>query len=556
MELNEDILKLIAIDSIEKAIKKIELSTNQLKGISIPEDFVLAGKIKSSEKKLHTIEKECKDIKEWIKTAINKFNMAERKNLQALLDLGIITSFPNIIWTSFGKSNLDNTSIDYQIWYSLRDAGFDDIHIAAIMGNLDYESGGIDPSRIEGGYDEFIGGIGLAQWTNYPRNSGNGRNTMLRQFAAAMGTDWRDFNTQLSFLIAELTGTGPAVSYMNPNYPPFNDQINYYSGLPYSNLATKSGFSNATTLEEAMAAFLYSFENPPYEDAANSYNERLKRATDYYNEYHYAGLSDEGKNLTICKEITETLIARNAHYPTEARGWNLPTTVQSALNDDKDVCCVTYADIFLYKSGAIPAEIINNYDINNINYGGAGAGLITMLTDNGWKKIDKKDIHSGDILIKQGDGQAGHTAVYISEGIIYDQTSAVVSSSGTQPTNNCVSKEKYDEFMGDTYDAYTSPNKVTLNDPNITVDLEANSDGESKKQDVDAEEYNARVATPSGVNVREKPDINSNKRTALLDGTPINIKDEQSGWGKIDSDGEDGWVNLEYVEKKDDDDNS
>lgn len=553
MELNQDILKLYAIDALEKAQNELQSSIDKIIGISIPEDFILPSKIKNSINKLKVIKKNCQDVREWIKSAINKFNAAERKNIEALLKLGFINLpmlYLNNIYLS--NSSVEN-SVEEQLWFSLRESGLSDIQIAALMGNLRYESDGLEPGRIEYGYDEFLGGIGLAQWTNYPRSSGQGRNTLLRAFAKDMGTDWRDLSTQISFLIAEMTGTGIAAKYMDSNYPAFTDQTSYYNGLPYSSLASKDGFLNSTTLEEATAAILYSYENPTYEDAQNSYQARLQYAQNFYNIYHYYGLSDEGRNLTICKEITETLIARNAHYPTAARGWKLPTTVQSALNDDKDVCCVTYVDIFLYKSGALSAEQINSYDINNINAGASGDGLIKMITDNRWTKIDKSDIHSGDILIKPGDGQDGHTAVYISEGVIYDQTSAVVSSSGNPPTNSCVSKERYDEFMGDSYVAYTSPNNVSLNQPNAELDSDdSSSTVESKKQDVDSESYNARVATPSGLNVREEPNINSNKKTALPDGTPINVKEEQSGWGKIDSNGEDGWVNLDYTEKDDD----
>ena len=89
------------------------------------------------------------------------------------------------------------------------DKGLDTIHIAAILGNIEKESGfdtGIEEcqSLIVGDRDP---GFGLIQWTG-------ARRVALESFADSQGLPPSDTNLQLQFLWAEMTGEGDARAYV------------------------------------------------------------------------------------------------------------------------------------------------------------------------------------------------------------------------------------------------------------------------------------------------------------------------------------------------------
>lgn len=87
-----------------------------------------------------------------------------------------------------------------RIWRYLKDAGYSDAAAAAIMGNLQAESG-LDPAIIQGKGKGPA--AGLAQWENY--NTKSKRWANLNNYATSQGKHWTDLDTQLNFLNNELT---------------------------------------------------------------------------------------------------------------------------------------------------------------------------------------------------------------------------------------------------------------------------------------------------------------------------------------------------------------
>lgn len=113
-----------------------------------------------------------------------------------------------------------------KLWSVYSEMGASKEQTAAVLGNLQHESG-LDPTSVETIYDEayMIGpkkvaataadfdihaidseyankfpaieraGIGLAQWTN-------GRNSLLINYAKDSGSNWHEFDTQISFMFA------------------------------------------------------------------------------------------------------------------------------------------------------------------------------------------------------------------------------------------------------------------------------------------------------------------------------------------------------------------
>lgn len=96
-------------------------------------------------------------------------------------------------------SSIYGGTIKEKVWFALKDLGYSDEVVAGAMGNIDYESEGFNPGAVE----KEGTGIGLIQWSY-------GRADKLRTYAVNKGVDWKDEDTQVEFLIAEISGQGPA----------------------------------------------------------------------------------------------------------------------------------------------------------------------------------------------------------------------------------------------------------------------------------------------------------------------------------------------------------
>ncbi len=119
----------------------------------------------------------------------------------------------------------DNRTTEEVVWDYLKDAGYTDIQVAGIIGNL-YQESGLNPARVESNGE----GIGLVQWSF-------GRKQSLINYASSKGVDWSDLETQLEFLVDEL------------------DSKQFYQ--PY-----KDSFMNPYSVSEATEAFCFGFERP------------------------------------------------------------------------------------------------------------------------------------------------------------------------------------------------------------------------------------------------------------------------------------------------------
>lgn len=134
----------------------------------------------------------------------------------------------------------------------LLDKGYDDIHVAAIMGNMRAEAGGTPGNDFNTGAVEIGSGAGhgICQWTGSRWDGPGG----LLEFAESQGKDWTDLQVQLDYLWTELQANwigGYTVSSASDD-PPY----------PTSVYGSKLRFEQATELEDAVEAFCYGFERP------------------------------------------------------------------------------------------------------------------------------------------------------------------------------------------------------------------------------------------------------------------------------------------------------
>lgn len=177
-------------------------------------------------------------------------------------------------FSASGKYGPD--TIEYKVWTGLRAAGYNEITVAAAMGNIKNESG-FNPSAIEAGSGA---GFGLIQWTG-------GRRTAIEQYAASKGVSASDIDLQIEYLIKEC----------NPDDPIF--QWNMKSSSNYGNtIYTFEDWRDGKDLERATWAFMTCFERPAYSSSVNHIDRRLNDAKMFYQEFTGTAVPDGTESST------------------------------------------------------------------------------------------------------------------------------------------------------------------------------------------------------------------------------------------------------------------
>jgi len=198
-------------------------------------------------------------------------------------------------------------SIQEKVWFALKALNYTDEVVAGAMGNIDLESGGFSPTAVEDGGT----GIGLIQWSH-------GRADLLRKYADSKQVSWQDVDTQIEFLISEITGQGVAI-------PPANKRVAGYIG-DEGITSTVVDWENSKTVEEATLHFMRFFASPSkketYDQNGTWGESRVARALKYYNEFAgreapviiHTQLTGENKEK-MQKMITEAIrIANDDSY--------------------------------------------------------------------------------------------------------------------------------------------------------------------------------------------------------------------------------------------------
>ena len=200
----------------------------------------------------------------------------------------IVSIFAELKVKADSSSSFDGiygSSIQEKVWWALKDAGFSDCQVAAAMGNIEIESDGFVAERIEYGYDENTGGIGLCQWTNANRGQ-FGNNTNLKNFAASNGTTWKDEDIQVKFLITYLTGTGEATDFTSNAHTSRPYFGTYYKATAWEEYEETGDID--VDIDYLTRAYLANYEGPSQDSANKSINKRIEAAKKYYEQFHNA----------------------------------------------------------------------------------------------------------------------------------------------------------------------------------------------------------------------------------------------------------------------------
>ncbi len=283
-------------------------------------------------------------------------------------------------------SGIYGGTTEEKVWWAVIDAGYSKIAAAAVMGNIANESG-FDPAKIEAGSGV---GLGLCQWSN-------GRRTALEGYIASKGTDTSDVNTQIEFLIAELTPGGGANGYASYQLGGLSSPD--YDGHRYS----AADWSGSEDIETATMAFMALFERPSYDPSINHIDRRIEDARSYYEQFKDAErptgddrigkINLSGENATkMMQMLTHALeIADDdSHQYVWGAAHNGPSGWDGAEPQNFD--CSSFVGYLYYKYFGI--------------YIGGDTGAIH--SNNQQYKVSMSELQPGDIL-----WISGHVGMYI-----------------------------------------------------------------------------------------------------------------------------------------------
>jgi len=162
----------------------------------------------------------------------------------------------------------------WKIWCALRKLGYSEYTVAGVLGNVQRESNfNATAFNSQGGGK---GAYGLAQWRA-------DRQTGLENYAKSKGKDKSDVDTQIEYLIGEITGGGAAKGYAKQQ-----------NGGRMTEFAK---WGAADSAKSAAVYFMNWFERPG--DSSTEREIRGKYAEQWYNRYH-------GKDINATNTLGST----------------------------------------------------------------------------------------------------------------------------------------------------------------------------------------------------------------------------------------------------------
>lgn len=283
------------------------------------------------------------------------------------------------------SSSASLSDVERQVASYLMSQGLDELHTAAIMGNM-YAESGMNPSATESGGT----GIGICQWSY-------GRANSLRSYAASQGKSWSDLSVQLDFFWNhDIWQNDWGSSYVIATHR--------YDGDPAVGetvSGSKSGFMETDDLTDAVKQFCYGWERP----GIPRINVRLEAAQRYYTALTTGGYTGGGEEYDAAEDWQKRIV--DACYNTPWPGESL---------------CATWVSNVYERAGF------------DRPYGNGNSILNSSTTTS----TDWDNIKVGQILSAQASGTYmgsiyGHTAIYIGDGMVMESTSGGVQ---TQPLSD------------------------------------------------------------------------------------------------------------------------
>lgn len=274
--------------------------------------------------------------------------------------------------TASTDSSSSLNSVERQVASFLMSQGLDELHTAAIMGNMWRESG-MNPNSTEVGGT----GIGICQWSF-------GRANSLRSYAASQGKNWTDLSVQLDFFWNHDIWQ----SEWSSRYTIRQHKVDGDPAIGEVVSGSKSRFLESTDLDEATKLFCYGWERP----GVPGINDRLDAARRYYAALTSGSLGG-GQDYASAEQWQKNIVdAANRTTSTGlglCAGWVTNVYTNAGLPAPSgNACCMylnycTSSDPSQLRVGMLVAYQQSKTSHGNLNYGHLGYGHVGIYIGDG-----------------------------------------------------------------------------------------------------------------------------------------------------------------------------
>jgi len=284
--------------------------------------------------------------------------------------------------TADSESSGSLNSVENQVASYLMSQGLDELHTAAIMGNM-YAESGVDPTSTEVGGT----GIGICQWSY-------GRANSLRSYATSQGKNWNDLSIQLDFFWNHDIWQNEWSS----RYTIRQHKVEGDPAIGEVVSGSKTRFLASTDLNEATKLFCYGWERP----GIPRINVRLEAAQRYYTALMSGGVG--GQDYASAEQWQRDIVDACNRVPSPGAGWCAAwvTNVYSAAGlpaPSGNACCM-YLN---YCTSSNPSEL--------------KVGMLVAYQQS-------KTSHG---IWNKGHYGYGHVGIYIGDGKVMSNTGSIVT---------------------------------------------------------------------------------------------------------------------------------
>ena len=286
----------------------------------------------------------------------NKIINSSKMGIVASVARGTKDLFKNKINFFVGKGSYGSDSIQYKVWNELRAAGYNEIAVAAAMGNIQHESG-FNPSAIEKGSGK---GFGLVQWTG-------GRRTAIENYAKKKGVSASSLELQIEYLLLELDAKSGIWTKASSKYG--------FGSM------SRSDWADGKDLIKATKAFMCCFERPSYDSSINHIDRRIEAANEFLKAF-------TGKSI-------DTNLVYAATKTTSAL--SMPTAVSSTSGNSIGSSLISSITSFISKLTNVygltndsSSTTENSAGINNTNTNYAGTITGNTVSDEEKAQLQKQ----------------------------------------------------------------------------------------------------------------------------------------------------------------------
>lgn len=348
----------------------------------------------------------------------------------------------SIIGSFAGDISMQTEANAKNLYSVYRAAGFSDEQIAGVLGNFQKESVGIDPTSVEGIFDEpftvgskkqaaqacnfilssylpgysyggnYKAGIGLAGFTAE-------NNTALCDFAESKNKNWYDLDVQIAFSMSAYASAG----WLN----------NIYKTTSYS------------SVDKATEDFMNEYERPAASAAdlagrqsyAASWYTKIKTGWSVNETYANSVLAmantaaSGGTNSGAASLINNCKSAQsydNSSLASAIVSYAWETTTEGENNNGTELYQTVHDNIFsgdtIYMSCDRTVACAVRWSGTDDTYpaGDVGAQIDYCSSSNKWTEVtnwngDRNNLQPGDIIF-EGDDCRGHTLMYVGNDII------------------------------------------------------------------------------------------------------------------------------------------